>query len=538
MSGALLGLGIAATALLVLVVVGPRLLRALIRRRLHGYRVRVSSPDPARPSRWSGAGPAPRIAVIGGGLGGLAAASTLAERGLRVTVLESKAYIGGKIGAWPFTLSTGETISISHGFHAFFRHYYNLDAWLTRLGLRHRFAAIDDYLILDASGRQVSFREVGTTPVLNLLSLARHGVYRFSDVLFGPARDLMGVFLEYDARTTFARLDHYSLADFHRAAQLPPGLSLSFRTFARAFFAEDHLVSLAELVKSFHFYYLSHDRGLLYDHPVEDYEPALLAPIRAHLAAHGAELRLATPVHHLERTPDGGFSVDGERFDRVVLAADVVGTRAIMGSATGLPAAAARLERLAVGQRYAVLRVYVDRDVRPGLPMFVVTDRERLLDSVTLYHRFEAESAAYVARHGGAVLELHSYAVPDGVADDAVRGLLLEELVRFFPELRGLVVRDAAFQLRRDFTAFHAGLYADRPGTSSGVPGLYYAGDWVKLPFPAMLMEAAFSSGLLAANAILAELGVAGVAVDAVPSRGIMAGMPEPPARQRALPPR
>ncbi len=532
MIAALIALALAVVAALVLL---PRAARALIRRRLHGYRVRVVPGDDARPQRWSGAGEAPRVAVIGGGVAGIAAATTLAERGLRVVLIESKPYLGGKLGSWPVRLSSGQTISVSHGFHAFFRHYYNLDAFLLRLGLRQRFRAIDDYLILDAEGRSVSFRRVGTTPVLNLLSLARHGVYRFRDVLFGPARDLMGVFLEYDPRTTFERLDRHSLADFHRAARLPPGLLLSFRTFARAFFAEDQHISVAELVKSFHFYYLSHDHGLLYDHPVEDYEAALLAPIRAHLARHGAELRLSTAVQALDGGP-AGFTVDGEPFDKVVLAADVIGARAIMTTATGLPPQAERLRALKAGERYAVLRLFVDRDVRGGLPIFVVTDRRVLLDSITLFHRFEAESAAYVAEHGGAVLELHSYAVPAALPDHEVERALLDELLLFFPELAGVEVRDAVFNLRRDFTAFHTGMYAARPETASGVPGLYFAGDWVKLPFPAMLLEAAFASGLLAANGILDELGLARAAVDAVPSRGLMAGMPEPPTRKKLLP--
>jgi isorenieratene synthase len=51
-----------------------------------------------------------------------------------------------------------------------------------------------------------------------------------------------------------------------------------------------------------------------------------------------------------------------------------------------------------------------------------------------------------------------------------------------------------------------------------------------------MLLEAAFASGLMAANGVLAELGLAAEPIDAVPSRGLMAGMPEPPTRARLLP--
>jgi len=75
-------------------------------------------------------------------------------------------------------------------------------------------------------------------------------------------------------------------------------------------------------------------------------------------------------------------------------------------------------------------------------------------------------------------------------------------------------------------------MQAERPTVGTGVPGLYCAGDWVKLDFPAMLLECACASGLVAANAILAEDGIQAEPVWSVPLRGLMAGMPEPPARR------
>ncbi|MBX9584129.1 MAG: FAD-dependent oxidoreductase, partial [Gemmataceae bacterium] len=42
-----------------------------------------------------------RVAVVGGGLAGLAAAAALAGRGFRVTVLESRPRLGGRAGSVP-----------------------------------------------------------------------------------------------------------------------------------------------------------------------------------------------------------------------------------------------------------------------------------------------------------------------------------------------------------------------------------------------------------------------------------------------------
>jgi isorenieratene synthase len=508
----------------------PRLLRALIKRRLGGYRRQANTVDWSKPERLK----APRrVAVIGGGVAGLTAAVTLARRGFEVTVLEANGYLGGKLGSWPVELSRGRTVWVSHGFHAFFPHYFNLNRFLDSLGLRATFRSIGDYVILAPGGEALRFGGLDTTPVFNLLSLMRTGVFGLGDVLKAPGRDLYGIFLEYEHDRTFERYDHLSFADFNRLAKVPPRLEVAFNTFARAFFADEDKLSLAELLKSFHFYYLGQDGGLVYDYPARDYEAAFLAPIRAELARHGAAVRLGVRVGSLVRTGDG-YLVDGERFDKVVLAADVVGASQLMSRAVGFDdAVKAPLAQLKPGQRYAVLRVWVDRDVRDDVPVFVITDREEVLDAVTLYHRFEEETQADLAAHGGAaVLELHCYAVPEALTGEQVRAKLLDEVVRFFPELAGFEVKHEVLQVKRDFTAFHVGQYAARPTVETGLPGFACAGDWVKLPFPAMLLECACASGLLAANVFLREEGLREEPVMSVPLRGLMAGMPQPPGRK------
>ncbi|MCC6338134.1 MAG: hypothetical protein IT380_29585 [Myxococcales bacterium] len=90
--------------------------------------------------------------------------------------------------------------------------------------------------------------------------------------------------------------------------------------------------------------------------------------------------------------------------------------------------------------------------------------------------------------------------------------------------------------MKRDFTAFHVGLGAERPTVETNTPGFACAGDWVKLPFPAMLLECACASGLWAANVFLREEGLREEPVLSVPLRGLMAGLPQPPARKKLLP--
>ena len=58
-----------------------------------------------------------------------------------VTLLERNPYLGGKLAGWREPASDGTPVDVEHGFHAFFRHYYNLRhrgrhvAWLLPVAL-------------------------------------------------------------------------------------------------------------------------------------------------------------------------------------------------------------------------------------------------------------------------------------------------------------------------------------------------------------------------------------------------------------------
>src|SRR5262245_41603541 len=62
---------------------------------------RSSTPDSPLPTPDPRAmTPAPRVAIVGGGLAGLAAAVALVERGCRVEVMEARRMLGGRAGSF------------------------------------------------------------------------------------------------------------------------------------------------------------------------------------------------------------------------------------------------------------------------------------------------------------------------------------------------------------------------------------------------------------------------------------------------------
>jgi isorenieratene synthase len=502
---------------------GDTVFRRIVRWRLGGYRQRINvvRPEaPLRPRRPR------RVAVVGGGLAGLRAATVLGERGFAVHLFEKAAHLGGKVGAWPHRLPDGTTVEVEHGFHAFFRQYYNLRRFMDEVGASTYLRPMEDYRILVRGGPAYGFRHLDTTPLLNILAMLKTPMLRPLDLLRRPRLARLTALLAYDPERTFARYDDVSFDAFADRVDLPPALRHVFYTFARAFFAPPERMSAAEVIKSFHFFYLSHDLGLLYDYLSDSYGRTMIEPIRARLAAVGATVRLGAEVSAIAAEGDG-FRVLDEAFDYLVLAPDVVGARAISESSPDLgrlaPLTMRKLRALEPSPSYAVLRLWIDQASPSDLPGFVIITREKLLDSVTFCHRVEEASAAWAAGTGGSVFELHCYAVPDAIDEAQIAVILKEELWAHFPELRRSRILGEHLQVNRNFTAFYTAMRAHRPPVETEHSGLVLAGDWVALPVPAALMEAAVTSGLVAANAILRHEGVREEPVYSVPPRGLLA---------------
>ena len=174
-------------------------------------------------------------------------------------------------------------------------------------------------------------------------------------------------------------------------------------------------------------------------------------------------------------------------------------------------------------QRYAVLRIWTDKRIGDDLPFFIFTDAVEILDSVTIYHNMEKESAEWAEKNNGGIYELHSYALPDNFDEDKVRDQFLEEFYLYFPEMKSAKILYENLQVKKDFTAFHTELYKNRPGPVTKINNLYLTGDWIKLPIPAMLMEASASSAIYAVNDICEKEAIKTSPILSVPLKGIFA---------------
>jgi len=499
------------------------IVKSIIRKRLKNYKIQVNDINKSLPKKILAD---KKVAVIGSGIAGLTSAILLSEKGFKVNLFEKDNFLGGKVGSWNVKFDNDFETKVEHGFHAFFRQYYNLRNLLKQIDSYQYLVPIDDYLIMTKKHGDFSFKNIDSTPLLNILSMRKSGVYSLKDAIRNSKFKNMTALLRYERDKTFDKFDKMSFKEFADIINLPPEMRLMFTTFSRAFFAEPQFISMAELIKSFHFYFLSNDHGLIYDVLNDDFQNTLLDPASKYIERNSGIILKNSPVLSLKKA-DKKFEVNGQVFDYVIFGTDIQGTKKIFSNTDFLKYEETEFYNQIINQkksqRYAVLRLWIDKRIGDDLPFFVFTDAMKILDSVTFYHNMEKESAEWSQKNNGGIYELHSYALPANINENEVRDQFLEEFYSYFPEIQGAKILFEYQQIKQDFTAFHTGLFKNRPDPITNVNNLYLTGDWVKLPIPAMLMEASATSAIYAVNDICDKEQIINHPIYSVPLNGLFA---------------
>ncbi|WP_131103192.1 FAD-dependent oxidoreductase [Ornithinimicrobium sufpigmenti] len=482
------------------------------------------------------------VVVVGGGIAGLASAAVLAERGVRVTLVEACEQLGGRVRAWPL----GDGRTMSRGFHAFFRQYYTLRSLLRRADpTLSRLVPVPDYPLRRGDGLTDSFAALPVTPPANLAAFVVRSptfpVSALPSVHLPSALELIDV--SYPA--SHERYDGESAQDFLDRLRFPEGARhLALEVFARSFFAHPSEFGAGELVGMFHTYFTGSSEGLLFDVPDDDYDTALWAPLGRYLTRLGVDVRTGERVGSLTQDDDGVWRVrvQGSEVthvaDAVVLATDPRATRALLAD---LPAEGPGQEawhgRVRAGNNappFAVLRLWLDGKVAPEREAFLGTSGYDLLDNVTVLERFEDGAARWSAEHGGSVVELHAYAAdpardvdlaggsPHGLDLDRLRERLMTAMREVYPETASLGVVHEELLVDDDCGLVGTGPWRQRLTVETPYAGLVLAGDGLRVDWPIALMERAAVTGVLAANQLLAGWGVRGEDIWTVPLEGVL----------------
>ncbi len=483
----------------------------------------VRHPAPGAAS--SGPRPVERpVVVAGGGIAGVAAAVGLAERRVPVILVEPHEQLGGRVRSWPVQHGD-DRVTMSRGFHAFFRQYYNLRSLLRRVDpALEGLIPLADYPLVLAGGHADSFARIPRTPPLNLATF----------VIQSPSftlRDLAAVdvaaameLLDVDFPDTFRRYDGESAARFLDRLRFPDqARHLALEVFARSFFAHPGDFSAGELVAMFHAYFLGSAEGLLFDVPRDDYDTALWTPLRRYLERLGVDVRLGqrvirlVPGEELRVRLGSGEDVPAPA---VVLATDPATLRSLLlDSRLGDESWRERVAAVRTAPPFAVWRGWLDRLVDPARPPFLGTAGFGPLDNISVLERFEDGARRWSQRRGGSVVELHAYALVGEPDEREVRARLRAELDRIYPELVGAAVLAEEWLVRDDCPLAGTAPWDDKLTVDTPDPWVKLAGDGIRCDYPVALMERAATTGFLAANSLLGNYGLAGHDLWTVPMR-------------------
>ncbi len=468
--------------------------------------------------------PTPSALILGGGIAGIAAAVGLAERGVRVTLVEREAQLGGRVRSWPLDRDDGggTEVTMSRGFHAFFRQYYNLRGLLRRVDpALEGLTPVEDYPLILAGGHCDSFAKIPRTPPLNMAAfVAQSPSFKAAD-LANIDKEAVWELLDVEFPATFSAHDGESAAEFLDRLGFPEAARhLALEVFARSFFASPDEFSAGELVGMFHSYFLGSSEGLLFDVPVDDYDTVFWAPLGRYLERLGVEVRTGESVESLDlRGSDEQVEVTTDRAhlsaDTVVLATDLRTTRRLVEAGDlGLHADDGWRDRILETRnapRFAVWRLWLDRRVNPDRPAFLGTSGYGPMDNITVLERFEAGARRWSDKHGASVVEVHAYALqPTDGDDEQVRRTLAAELARVYPETADAQVVADEWLVEDDCPLVGTSPWLRRPEVATPDPRLVLAGDGIRCDYPVALMERAATTGFLAANQLLSGWGLAG----------------------------
>ncbi len=447
--------------------------------------------------------PPPHVVVIGGGLAGLAAAASLVDRGLRITLLESRPRLGGRASSFNDPIS-GELVDNCQ--HVSMVCCTNLADFCSKMGLSEFFRREPEVVFLSAEGR-VSRLKAGALPApLHLV-----GSFLKANYLTWTEKLRVAYAL---ARLTSSRGDRpgESFGDWlRRHGQTDRVMDRYWSTVLVSALNEQlDRMDVGHARKVFVDGFLRDTEGFQMELPLVPLGDLYGLRLERQLADKGVAIRLTTGVRTVEADDEGAVSQvvlrNGEVVpaDFVVLCVpfDRVGDL-LSGSLKERIPTLSGLEQL---QSSPITGVHLWFD-RPVCPFDHVVLLGRLTQWVFNHTAIQGRRPGEAET--GQYLQLVISASYDLLSKDkiAILDAVLEDLRAIWPAakearlLRWWVVTEhgATFAVR-------PGVDAHRPPQRTSIDGLFLAGDWTSTGWPAT-MEGAVRSGYLAAEEILQDLG-------------------------------
>jgi squalene-associated FAD-dependent desaturase len=449
------------------------------------------------------------VAVVGGGLAGLAASVALAECGVSVELFESRRRLGGRATSFRDP-ANGELVD--HCQHVSMGCCTNLDDFCRRVGIDRQFRREPVLHFFGPDGAQYNLAASRWLPApmhlgpalarLGYLSRGeRYGIARAMGRLMreapvdDPAGPTIGQWLREQRQSERAIERFWSIVLVSALSETIDRASLFY---AHKVFVDGFMMNRA---------------GYVMEVPDAALDELYGTRLEQWLAHHHVGLRLATPIAEVQADEHSAALITKEgvqqEFDFAIVA---LPWHAVSGvCSVALKAALGELRMIEQLEPAPItgIHLWFDREITPLRHAVLVGGLCQWLFRRTPENRHAGTQQTASGAEGECYYQVVVSASRDlaRLDRDEIARQAHEELARIFPAAH------AARLLRSKIVTEHNAVFSPRPGVDSlrprqqtSVPTLALAGDWTDTGWPAT-MEGAVRSGYLAAEAALARLG-------------------------------
>ncbi|WP_165070439.1 hydroxysqualene dehydroxylase HpnE [Paludisphaera rhizosphaerae] len=445
--------------------------------------------------------PPPSVVIVGGGLAGLATAATLVDRGLRITLLESRPRLGGRASSFNDP-TTGELVDNCQ--HVSMVCCTNLADFCRRVGIDGLFRREPAITFLGPDGRTSELRAgIGPAPFHLSGSFLRAKYLNWRDKIrvgYGLAR------LALDEQ---AAESNEPFADWLiRNGQNVRTMVLFWGTVLVSALNErlDQMdVGLARQV--FVDGFLMNREGFQMEVPSAPLGELYGLRLESWLRERGVDVRLTTGVRTIDG--DDGASVRGVTLrNGETIPADFVVAAVPFDRIPGLLDPTLRplvpgLDSLGQMESSPITGVHLWFD-KPVCPFDHVVAPGRFVHWVFNHTALQGRGGD----NGGQYLQIVISASYDllWMNKEMIRDAVLADLAAMWPAAKAATLTHWRVVTEHGATfAARPGVDALRPSQRTPVDGLFLAGDWTDTGWPAT-MEGAVRSGYLASQGILEDL--------------------------------